>query len=123
MTMRIRQSVLAIGLLLGGMQAAHAHAQLRSATPPVGGTVRAAPAEVAINFSEGVEPRFSSIEVRDEAGARVDRGGVHVAPGVQTRLIVGLQTLKPGRYAVRWSAISVDTHHTEGSFAFTVAAP
>jgi len=114
-------SLVALGLLLAGPGIADAHALLRTASPPVGGTVHAAPSEVAITFSEGVEPRFSTIEVRDEGGARVDKADPHNAAGGQTRLVVDLQPLKPGRYAVSWSAISVDTHHTEGKFTFTVA--
>jgi methionine-rich copper-binding protein CopC len=108
-------------LLLVGSVAAEAHAFLKTASPPVGGTVSTAPTEVAINFTEGVEPKFSAIEVRDDAGARVDRADPHNGPGGKTRLIVSIGALKPGSYAVSWSAVSVDTHHTEGKFTFTVA--
>ena len=108
-------------LVVGGASAAQAHALLRSATPPVGGTVTVAPSEVLITFSEGVEPKFSTIEVREQGGARVDRADPHIAAGGQTHLAVNLMPLKPGKYAVSWSAISVDTHHTEGKFVFTVA--
>jgi copper resistance protein C len=30
------------------------------------------------------------------------------------------KTLAPGVYIVNWHAVSVDTHHTQGSFEFTV---
>ena len=33
---------------------------------------------------------------------------------------VGLKALSPGSYKVRWHALSVDTHTTEGSFTFHV---
>jgi methionine-rich copper-binding protein CopC len=33
---------------------------------------------------------------------------------------IGLKPLAPGSYRVRWHALSVDTHNTEGSFSFTV---
>ena len=32
---------------------------------------------------------------------------------------IGLKSLAPGTYRVRWHALSVDTHTTEGSFSFT----
>jgi methionine-rich copper-binding protein CopC len=121
--MNLRILLLAPGLLFCGLGSASAHALLRTASPAVGSTVTTPPATVSITFSEGVEPQFSTIEVRDEAGARVDKADPHNGPGGQTRLLVDLQPLKPGRYAVSWSAISVDTHHTEGKFNFTVAAP
>ncbi|MDE1974119.1 MAG: copper resistance protein CopC, partial [Hyphomicrobiales bacterium] len=37
-----------------------------------------------------------------------------------TTMRIGLKALKPGSYRVRWRALSVDTHKTEGSFTFTV---
>jgi hypothetical protein len=30
------------------------------------------------------------------------------------------KTLPPGVYTVNWRAVSVDTHHTQGDFQFTV---
>lgn len=99
---------------------AFAHAHLRSAAPAVDSTVAAAPREVAITFSEGVEPKFSTIEVDDPAGKRVDKQDTHTAPGDAKVLSVGLPPLPPGTYKVIWHATAVDTHKTEGSFTFTV---
>lgn len=98
-----------------------AHAFLRTASPGVGSTVQTAPGEVAVTFTEGVEPRFSTIMVTDAHGARVDTGGVHLAQGADTRLIAPLRKLAPGAYTVVWHATSTDTHKTRGSFTFTVA--
>jgi methionine-rich copper-binding protein CopC len=33
---------------------------------------------------------------------------------------VGLKSLPAGTYHVRWRALTVDTHKTEGSFTFSV---
>ena len=101
--------------------AAYAHAHLVSSTPSADSTALSAPTEVAIDYTEGVEPLFSSIEVQDASGARVDTGHVHTLPDNNQRLIVGLKPLKPGAYEVTWHATAVDTHKTAGSFAFTVA--
>ena len=97
-----------------------AHAFLKSATPPVGSTVQAAPSNVVIDYTEGVEPKFSTIEVQDAAGARVDSGAVQTTAGDNKRLTVGLKPLKPGTYKVTWHATSTDTHKTEGTYSFTV---
>jgi len=99
--------------------AAQAHAFLKAATPAVGSTVPTAPTAVTIDFTESVEPRFSSITVQDAQGKRVDRNDVHVAGGA-THLAVGLEPLPPGTYKVTWHATATDTHKTEGSFTFTV---
>ncbi|MGH6674956.1 MAG: copper resistance protein CopC [Xanthobacteraceae bacterium] len=31
------------------------------------------------------------------------------------------RALKPGIYIVSWHVVSVDTHHTQGTYKFTVA--
>ena len=99
---------------------ATAHAFLARAVPGVGSTVASGPAELVIDFTQGVEPAFSRIEVSDAGGARVDRNDAH-AEGGGSRLAIGLKPLPPGRYLVSWQAVSVDTHRTQGSFSFTVA--
>ncbi len=113
----LRILVLFAGLTAAGP--AFAHAQLVRATPAAGATV-AAPADVAITFSEAVEPRFSSITVRDAKGERVDVGQPHQLEGDAHRLGVDLKPLPPGTYAVTWHATSIDTHKTQGHFSFTV---
>jgi methionine-rich copper-binding protein CopC len=35
-------------------------------------------------------------------------------------MTVAVPTLAPGTYRVVWNAVAVDTHHTSGSFKFTV---
>jgi methionine-rich copper-binding protein CopC len=108
----------AAGLALSAGQAS-AHAFLKTATPAVGSTVQQPPAEVVIDFTEGVEPTFSTITVQDASGTSVDAGGVHLQGG-DTHLAVPLKPLKPGTYKVTWHATAVDTHKTQGSFSFTV---
>jgi methionine-rich copper-binding protein CopC len=99
---------------------AFAHAFLERASPPVGTEVAASPPEVAITFTEGVEPLFSTIEVHGANGASVATGTPHVAPDNNRRLIVELPKLPPGSYTVIWHATSVDTHKTEGNYQFSV---
>ena len=106
--------------LLAGSGTAWSHAHLKTANPAPDSTVQTAPEAVTINFTEGIEPRFSSIEVQDAAGHRVDKGAAATSPGNNKRLSVGLQPLNPGAYKVVWHAMSVDTHKTNGTFQFTV---
>jgi methionine-rich copper-binding protein CopC len=98
---------------------AAAHAFLDAADPPVGGAV-AAPKAVTITFTEELEPVFSTIQVFDGGGARVDKNDAHIVDGDATRFAVDLPPLKPGTYKVVWHATSVDTHKTSGAFSFTV---
>lgn len=98
---------------------ASAHAFLKTATPSVGSSLQKPPTQVVIDFTEGVEPAFSTITVQDAGGARVDTGVVHLAGG-QAHLAVSLKSLQPGTYTVIWHATSTDTHKTEGRYTFTV---
>ena len=106
-------------LLALSAPSAFAHAMLESASPPVGGTV-SSPSEIRITFSEGVEPKFSAIAVSGPGGA-APVGKPSVPAGDDKVLIVKLgKALAPGVYTVKWRAVSVDTHHTQGDFDFTV---
>ena len=100
--------------------ATYAHAQLIKATPAVGATVAAA-SEIRLKFSEGVEPRFSHIALTAADGAAIGLGAATIDaadPLVFVAPIAG--PLPPGLYTVHWSAVSTDTHHTQGAFRFTV---
>ncbi|MGD1014915.1 MAG: copper homeostasis periplasmic binding protein CopC [Roseiarcus sp.] len=100
--------------------AAFAHAQLEKASPAVGSAV-APPAEIRLKFSEGVEPRFSTIALSSESGAAAPLGAPSLDPADDSVLIAKVaKTLAPGVYTVTWHAVSVDTHKTQGSFDFTV---
>jgi len=107
--------------LLSAASPAFAHAFLERASPLVGSEVAVSPPEVSITFTEGVEPLFSTIELRDANGAAVSTGKPHIAPDNSRRLAIDLPKLLPGTYTVIWHATSVDTHKTEGSYQFTVA--
>lgn len=102
---------------------ASAHAFLKTAEPAVGSTVQTAPSQIALTFTEGVEPKFSQIAVEgvyDQAGVNLTHGAPY-ALGDATHLAVGLLPLPPGTYRVTWHATAVDTHKTQGSFTFTIA--
>jgi hypothetical protein len=111
---------LAAPVVLTRAPGAIAHAFLERASPPVGSEIPAAPPELAITFTEGVEPLFSTIVVDGPDGAAIAVGKAHLASGNERRLIVALPALPPGTYTVIWHATSVDTHKTEGSYKFTV---
>ncbi len=100
-----------------------AHAFLDSASPRVGSVVPAAPPELVLTFTQGIEPAFSRIEVQDAAGASVISGAAHTEGDSPERFGVALGKLAPGVYTVIWHVTSVDTHKTQGKFHFTVSGP
>jgi len=114
----MRQHLLiAAALMLLGTAPAFPHAFLDHASPLVGSTVHAAPHEVSLTFTQNIESAFSTVEVTDAGGARVDQGKAQISGNV---VRVGLKPLAAGTYKVRWHVLSVDTHRTEGSFSFSV---
>ena len=112
-------SLLALAMLCSASPA-FAHAMLERASPLVGSEVPAPPHEIVMTFTEGVEPLFSTIEVRDARGTAVATGRPRTDQGNNRRLVVELPALGSGSYTVIWHATSVDTHKTEGSYQFIV---
>jgi methionine-rich copper-binding protein CopC len=115
--MRKRILISSLLLVLLGNIVALAHSYLDHASPLVGSTVASAPREVALTFTQNLESAFSSVQVTDANGARVDTGKPQVSGNTMR---VGLKSLPQGTYRVRWRVLSVDTHTTEGSFTFRV---
>jgi methionine-rich copper-binding protein CopC len=77
------------------------------------------PVAVELTFSEGVQPKFSHIVVKNATGQRMDANDVHVVDD-NKHLVVSLKTLLPGKYLVTWKAVAVDRQATQGSYSFTV---
>ena len=107
-------------LSLVAVSAAYPHAQLDRANPPAGATLAAAPAEVTLHFTEKIEPKFSTIVVRDAAGKQVDQRDSSVQEQDPQTLRVSLPALAPGRYKIEWRVTSVDTHSSRGEYSFRV---
>src|SRR5215510_5172432 len=116
---RLIAMVLGVGLALAPI-AALAHAHLDHANPAVGSTVAQSPKEVSLWFTEALEAKFSTIEVRDAQGRSVQAGPATLARDNTAQLRVPLKPLSPGTYKVIWRVLSVDTHRTEGDFTFRV---
>lgn len=102
-----------------------AHAHLQSQLPAADSTV-SSPKELRLQFSEGVEEKFSKVSITStaEGGKTV----VEPVPEVTTDradnkvlIITPAAPLAPGQYKVEWHAVSVDTHKSEGSYSFSVS--
>jgi methionine-rich copper-binding protein CopC len=96
--------------------AAFAHAHLTASTPAKDATV-AAPKAIHLEFSEGLEAKFSGLDVKSAAGHAVP-----VAAKVAGKAMDATPkaALTPGAYTVEWHALSTDGHKSNGSFGFTV---
>ena len=117
--MTAARAVVALAALLLGASAAWGHAFLDRAEPRVGSTVKSPPSQVRVWFSQDLEPAFSTLEVVNERGDRVDQGPAKADAANPVLLQVPLKPLRPGTYRVKWRVLSVDTHVTEGDFTFS----
>ena len=107
-----------LAVVAGTATVLHAHAFLDHAVPAVGSKVTSAPAAVELTFTEDIEPAFSTIEITDTNGKKIDTKAVEHPSS--SMLVLPLPVLAPGEYSVHWKVVSVDTHATEGTFRFRV---
>jgi len=114
---------LTFGLCIACATFAEAHAFLDHADPRVGSTLTGSPSVVKIWFTEEIEPAFSKIQVFDAKAGEVDQKDSKVDSTDKSLMSVSVSPLPAGVYKVMWSAVAVDTHHTTGTFTFTVTAP
>jgi methionine-rich copper-binding protein CopC len=109
----------AMGLALTAQ--APAHAELKSATPPVKGTVTTSPSQLELDFTEGVNLAFTGVALKGPGKKTVATGKAALKAGDDTVLIVPLKgTLAAGTYTVAWHALSTDGHKTHGTYTFTI---
>lgn len=113
-------AVLLILSLPFGTGAACAHAFLDHADPRVGNTVKS-PRIISLWFTQNLESTFSTIEVLDSNGTRMNAGNALVDTRDRKLLHVPVRVLSAGTYTVKWHVLSVDTHTSDGNFTFYVA--
>ncbi len=118
---RISSLIIVASLVFTAMLTqASAHAFLDHAVPGVGATVSGSPAELTLTFTEDIVPAFSGVRVATETGAAVPSGKAASGPANTLHLRL-THALKPGAYTVTWHVVSVDTHHTQGSYKFIIS--
>jgi methionine-rich copper-binding protein CopC len=121
--LRHRISIGTLAFVAVTLMAAHAsaHPTLKSASPAADVPSTSSPAEIKLDFSEGVIAKFSSLELKDERGKIIATGVARADPKDKKRLVVSIPApLNPGRYTVNWHVVSEDTHRVQGQYSFTI---
>jgi len=119
----VRRSLSTLLVLLGALSiavpVALAHSHPVTMTPNKDSVV-AAPTRVSIIFSEALEPKFSSLELKDAAGTVVSKTASVIDPKNAKHQTLALPTLAPGVYTVHWITTALDGHRLEGAYNFTI---
>ena len=108
------------GLMIVGEPIVCAHSFPELQSPAAGQTLETSPSRVTIKYDAPIEKLFASLQVLDAAGDDKAVGAPEISPD-QSTLSIKVGPLKPGVYTVKWRVVCVDTHHTQGSYSFTVA--
>ncbi|AEI01667.1 copper resistance protein C [Afipia carboxidovorans OM5] len=112
--------VIALTAAIFSSGAALAHPQLKT-SEPAAGAATSSPKQIRITFNEAVIPKFSGIEIKDQAGRPIATRKSQTDPADKKRLVVPLkEELVPGEYKVDWHAVSDDTHRVKGTYSFSV---
>jgi methionine-rich copper-binding protein CopC len=116
------RAALAFAAALLAPGSAFAHAHLQSAAPAADAVVKAAPASLVLDFSEGLEIGLSGVALKGPDGRPVATGAVTLTPGNDREMSVPIGgALGAGTYTVEWHALSRDGHTTHGTYRFTVS--
>jgi copper transport protein len=99
---------------------AWSHAALLRTVPAASVVVNTPPKQVALVFSEAVEPRFAIVSVTDAGATQLTAGSPQRSPANADELDVPVKHLPEGWYLVVWRVISVDGHPVRGAFTFAV---
>jgi methionine-rich copper-binding protein CopC len=113
----------AAGLLsfpTAGAALVSAHSFPESEAPAAGQTLDQPPSEVRIKYDAPIEKLFAQLAVIDSNGQNLAEGAPTVSDDGYI-LAVKVPRLNPGNYVVKWRVVGIDTHHTEGSYSFSVA--
>src|SRR5688500_2578409 len=108
-------ALIAVLLLLAGIQPASTHAALVSAEPQDGAMLAAAPSELVLTFNEPVAPLVFTLIAPD---------GASDTPKVETaERVIRLRPSRPladGTSILSWRVVSADGHPVGGSMTFSI---
>ena len=98
------------------------HSSLERSEPKDGETLKGAPGEIRMWFTEPIKVGLSTFEVRNAAGKQIDQRDLRADEKQLALVRLSLPAALPsGPYKVTWSAVAQDLHVTKGNFSFRVA--
>ncbi len=108
--------------LLVGVGTGSAHAVFVKSDPVARSILRTSPKTVRVWFNDELDPKRSSLSIWDGKGRRVGQGGVDLDDLDRKSMYARIKRIGPGKYIVKWRAVSVDDGYVaQGAFQFTLA--
>ncbi|MEX1255303.1 MAG: CopD family protein [Dehalococcoidia bacterium] len=115
--------LLTLPIMILGAGRAEAHAVQVTASPEPNSELTNSPDQLAVTFSEEIEPSVSTMQLWDGEAKEVPLTGVSF-PSTEEMVATVSQDLTMGVYTVVWRNLStVDGHTWAGSYTFSVLGP
>ena len=108
---------LAGAVLLSLVAIAQAHTHLKESLPAEGSTVKTAPGNITLTFSEPA--RLTALAIQKDGGEEQKIAPLPTESAA--KVTVPAPKLEPGKYTVTWRVVSGDSHIMSGKLHFTVA--
>ncbi len=98
-----------------------AHAIVVKTSPPQGGTAAGNIGKVDVWYDAGIRDSLAALAVVSAGGERVDKRDAAIDHADPAHVSVSVNPLTPGKYTVRYRALSADGHLVSGAWDFEVA--
>ncbi len=100
-----------------------AHANLVSSDPVDGAALATAPTLITLQFSEDLDPSFSTVDLLNSQGQVIVPGPGTITPASPRTMTLALPPLPDGVYSAAWKTRSAeDGHVTNGAVSFSVGS-
>lgn len=97
-----------------------AHAIVVRTSPAQGGVAAGDIGKVEVWYDAGIRDSLTALAVVSETGERVDKRDAAIDSADPAHVTVSVNTLTPGKYTVRYRALSADGHLVSGAWDFEV---
>jgi copper resistance protein C len=97
-----------------------AHAIIVRTSPPQGGVAAGNIAKVDVWYDAGIRDSLAALAVIGAGGERVDKRDAAIDSADAAHVSVSVNPLTPGKYTVRYRALSADGHLVSGAWDFEV---
>ncbi len=96
------------------------HAIVVRTSPPQGGAAAGNIGKVDVWYDAGIRDSLAALAVISPGGERVDKRDAAIDSADAAHVSVSVNPLTPGKYTVRYRALSADGHLVSGAWEFEV---